>query len=71
MLADIKIEIKKEGRLIISLYQAASIRSLIRYNAHSILMSEGGQGTVRCSKCGQSFNSQSELDKYNRSQHGV
>jgi len=32
-------------------------------------MSEG-QGQVRCSKCGQSFNSQAELDSHNQSQHG-
>ena len=45
-------------------------KSLIRYDAYSILMSQGGQGPVKCSKCGQSFNSQSELDNHNQSQHG-
>jgi hypothetical protein len=56
---------------LVKLVPGSYIQSFIRNDAHSILMSQGGQGQVKCSKCGQSFNSQSELDNHNKNQHGA
>ena len=56
---------------LVKLVLGSYIQSFIRNDAHSILMSQGGQGQVKCSKCGQSFNSQSELDNHNKNQHGA